>query len=133
MGGRFAGYTLFVQGDALHFEFTYYMFETQRVSTAQLPHGSVCFGFEFDAIDERNGELRLVVDGTARDARQIAIFPLMTHLEPLEVGEDNHTPVSARYRSPYRYTGSITEARISARPVNAQGDGRIADGLLAGQ
>lgn len=133
VGGRFAGYTLFVQDDALHFEFNYYMFASQRVSTSDVPTGDVELGFDFDQVEGRRGTLRLMVNGEALAVGPVDVYPLTTHVEPLEVGEDNFTPVSPSYRCPYRFTGSIKEARISTLPLSGGQVDEIAEALANGQ
>lgn len=133
LGGRFAGYTLYIKDGGLHFEFGYYMFERQHVTVAGLPAGRINLGFDYRPLDDRRGTVRLRVGDTVRADREIAVFPLLTHVEPLEIGEDNYTPVSPDYTCPFRYTGTIHQVSITGAKSSEQDAHGLASGFAQGQ
>ncbi|WP_029145658.1 arylsulfatase [Microbacterium luticocti] len=130
-GGRFGGWTLYVDEDRLHFEHNYLGRARYRVRSAQpIPAGDVLLGLEFavdgtfeispalsrDGIRGVRGTATVLVDGTV--AGQVAVertVPFNYGLtgEGFCCGFDSETPVSDRYEAPFPYTGLLREVLIS--------------------
>jgi arylsulfatase len=113
-GGRFGGYSLYVQGGRLRYTYNFLGAGlTHVVSEADVPDGAstVCLSFE------KTGPQPFGAGGVARlyiNDRQVAeaeisrTVPFMYALgESLQCGEDRGNAVSDTYQSPYRFTGRI--------------------------
>ncbi|GAA0711023.1 arylsulfatase [Dactylosporangium roseum] len=109
LGGRFGGYTLFVQDGRLRFECGYYLqprFQVQ--STDLLPER--CHSLGFVCEKEDNGlRLHLTVNGApASSGLSFRPVPVVHNgVEPFEIGRDGLSPVSPDYASPFEFTGTI--------------------------
>lgn len=117
LGGRFGGWSLFVLEDRLHFDYTYYSVTHSEVVSERLDlEGVTSLGFSFVPSSDSAGRVTLWVDGREVGGGEVDIVPLVhSSLEPFEVGADSLTPVSARYASPYRFTGEILQVRGDRR------------------
>jgi arylsulfatase A-like enzyme len=115
-GGRFGGFSLYVQGDRVRYAFNFAGVETVEIeSPADLGPGRHVAGVE---LTHRGGlamGATLVVDGEPVASAEIArTTPYRFALagEGLCCGYDDGTPVSDRYASPYEFTGSIHEVLL---------------------
>ena len=114
MGGDWAGWSLFVDGDRLRYHYNWYDLERYDITAdSPLPRGLVEVRMEFscDDANTRGGPatVRLFCNdslvGQGRVARQVR----GRFSECLDVGEDTLSPVWGGYRSrlPFRFTGRI--------------------------
>lgn len=130
-GGRFAGWSFFVQGGRLVYEHNYLGLERYRVvSQALVPAGRVTLGFEF-AIGgqfEISAELTAMgvqgvagigtlyindqAVGSGRIGRTVPFGWSLTG-EGLCCGYDSETAVSDQYQAPYRFTGTLDRVIVS--------------------
>lgn len=135
LGGRFGGWTLFVQDARLHFEYAYYSVTSTRLSTDPVDLDQIGeVGFTFTPEGKDSGRLALSVNGEERAEGPIEIVPLVhSSLEPFEVGSDSLTPVSASYESPYRFTGRIRRVRSQLRSAIPTDWERQTQGLVRAQ
>lgn len=134
LGGRFAGYALFVQDGRLHFQHTYYLREPHVLSHA-LPPGEHQLGFSYEAMDDKgHGVVSLLIDGRVTVHREVHLYPLLTHVERLEVGSDCYTPVSDFYACPFSFTGVLRSATIwSEWASNTDVDEAFASSIMLNQ
>ncbi|HEV2690224.1 MAG TPA: hypothetical protein VGV35_16820, partial [Bryobacteraceae bacterium] len=112
-GGRFGGYTFFVQGGRLHFAYNYLNKARYTIdSTEALPSGKVALKCDF-AYDGggpgKGGMASLFVNGKkVGEGRIEKTVRLVFSLdETFDVGEDTGTPASESYRVPFRFTGTL--------------------------
>jgi arylsulfatase len=119
MGGDWAGWSLFVDGDRLRYHYNWYDLERYDVTAdSPLPRGRVEIRMEFacDDTDTRGGPatVRLFCNdslvGTGRIPRQVR----GRFGECLDVGEDSLSPVWGGYRSrlPFRFSGRIERIEL---------------------
>lgn len=135
MGGRFAGWTLFVKDNLLVYEYNYVELERYVVtSRSEVPVGSSVLQMRFDLTGRLQGTAALLVDGSEVGRGEIPrTCPVTTGLEPLDCGQDTQTPVSGSYQSPFRFSGTIDRVEVEVRGrrprADTAGDGRVALGL----
>jgi arylsulfatase len=131
-GGRFAGWSLFVQGGKLIYEHNYVGLEHYRVmSDIAIPAGPVSLGMEFIITGqfEITSELTQMgvqgVKGRATlyindqpvgsgDIEKTVPFGWSLSGEGLCCGFDSETPVSELYKSPFYFTGQLERVVVSA-------------------
>jgi arylsulfatase len=114
MGGDWAGWSLFIDGDRLRYHYNWYDLERYEViADRPLPRGRVDIRMEFscDDPDKRGGPatVKLFYNGVLVGAGRIAKQVRGRFGECLDVGEDSLSPVWGGYRSrlPFRFTGRI--------------------------
>lgn len=117
-GGRFAGYSLFVDGGHLVYAHNVAGRETfEFVSETKLPDGqlTVCFEFETGRPElGSGGRVRLAVGDTTvceGDLPQTVPYRY-SYAETFNVGRDSGTPVSDRYAGPFEYSGEIRRVDV---------------------
>lgn len=114
IGGRFGGFSLFVQDNRLHFEYGFYLQPSYHVQSAEeLTVGRLECGFTVTG-DGADLSIQLTVDGeAAAPALPITFIPFTPYgIEPFEVGRDGLTPVSKRYSSPFEFTGQLDHVEV---------------------
>jgi arylsulfatase A-like enzyme len=107
-GNFFGGYTLFVQGGRLHFEYnaghTRYAVQSDRLIGA----GRRALALQFAKTGHLEGTATLLIDGTAAGAVDLTgTWPINPARSSLACGRDVGAAVSQRYRAPYRFTGTL--------------------------
>ncbi len=132
-GGRFAGYSLYVQDRRLHYVHNYLGLQEHRISSAEeLPTGRLTLRFVFTKSGEHQGNGALFVDD--RQVGEGEILRTVPHLfdhtaEGLCCGYDSGLPVTDEYRSPFRFTGTIARVvvDVSGTPyVDPEAEARAA-------
>ncbi len=122
-GGRFGGFSLFLQDTRLHYAFNFAGVETVEVEApTPLGPGRHIAGVQLDRGERLAMRVELVVDGTVVAEREIPrTTPYRFALagEGLCCGYDDGTPVSERYEAPFEFTGTIHEVvlDVSGTPV----------------
>jgi arylsulfatase len=129
-GGKFGGWSVFVQDGRVHYEYNYLGLDRYRVASEPLGVGAhtvdlaVELSGEFEiaptltalGMRGRGGRVTMVVDGgDARVLEVTRMIPFNYSLtgEGLCCGFDSETPVSDRYESPYPFTGEIAQVVLS--------------------
>ena len=69
----------------------------------------------------RAGTASLEIDGRECGHADLPLFMLMMSSVGPSVGYDHGSPVSGRYRAPYRFTGVLHDVVIQASPERATG------------
>jgi arylsulfatase A-like enzyme len=117
-GGRWSGYTLYVQGGRLVHE--YNLATEQRFclsSDRELPAGRCTVRFEFERTGRLCGRARLLIDGQPAGAGEIPrMMSMLIAVEGLDVGRDSLTPVSPAYASPFAFEGRIDHVTFELAP-----------------
>ncbi|MBV8171618.1 MAG: sulfatase-like hydrolase/transferase [Candidatus Eremiobacteraeota bacterium] len=124
-GGRFGGYSLFLQNGQPHF--TYNLIDTSPtpyrwVGASKLSAGQhkLTFSFVYDGGGFGKGGVgTLSVDGKAVDTHRVpATVPsTLPWFEGLDIGGDYSTPVDPSYTVPNKFTGSISQVVYHTGPL----------------
>lgn len=129
-GGKFGGWSVFVQDGRVHYEYNYLGLDRYHVASEPLAVGThtvdldVELSGEFDiapaltalGMQGRGGRVTLVVDGgdpLVLDVTRMIPFNYSLTGEGLCCGFDSETPVSERYESPFPFTGEIAQVVLS--------------------
>ena len=118
MGGRFGGYSLYVQGDRLTYVHNYVGIEEYRIeASGAVPAGRHTLKYTFEATGGPDysvgkgspGIGRLFIDDTLVGEAELPVtVPLIWGLgEILTCGYDQRTAVTDAYAAPFAFTGSI--------------------------
>lgn len=126
LGGRFSGFSFFVQNNRLSFVYNFFGLERYSiVSTEQLPKGSAKLRMEFTSTGNNSGTAALFIN--ERKVGEGAIpktVPLTFGLsEGMTAGRDPSTPVTESYQSPFVFTGKLTKVVMELKedPKTASG------------
>ncbi len=118
-GGRFGGYSLYVQGGRLVYTYNFLGRERWTVrSDRPIPAGRVELGFAFEKYGDRpfgpGGTARLYINGEPAGEGEIKrTVPFLFSLgEALQCGRDDGNPVSEDYQSPFEFTGELRRVII---------------------
>ena len=120
-GGRFGGYTFFVQYGRLHFVYNYLNKAHYAIdSTVPLPQGKVNMRYDFDydgGGTGKGGLGTLYVNGKkVGEGRIEKTVRLVFSLdETFDIGEDTGTPASESYRVPFRFTGNLNRVQVELK------------------
>ena len=120
-GGRFDGWSLYLQGGKLCFHYNWHGIERYSVTTDQpLPDGKVKLEFQF-AYDGgkpgSGGTVTLLVNGKkAGEGRVEKTIPNKLK-ETADVGRDLSTPVTEDYNVPFEFTGQLGDVVIELKPA----------------
>jgi arylsulfatase len=118
-GGRFGGFALYAKGGRLCYSYNFlgnrvYEFESE----AQIPSGPCTLGYSFEktgaAMIGAGGTGRLYINGEVVGEGEIKrTIPFFAGLaERLQIGRQEGSTTSERYRAPFEFTGKIKRAII---------------------
>ena len=110
VGGRFSGFSFFVQNKRLQFVYNYFGADRYSViSSEALPNGALKLRMEYTSTGENQGVAALFINDRKVGEGAIArTVPLTFGLsEGLTAGRDPSTPVSDTYQSPFPFTGKL--------------------------
>jgi len=132
-GGRFAGFSLFVQGGRLRYTHNYLGVREHRVvSDVDVPIGACTLRFQFTRTGEHRGVGALFIGerkvGEAEIAETVPNAFDRTG-EGLCCGYDSSSPVSREYEAPFAFTGAIARVTVEvegAAHLDAAADERAA-------
>ena len=126
MGGRFAGFSFFVQKNRLNYVYNWFGLERFSVSSTEaVPSGSVRLRMEFTTTGPDRGSAALFINGKQVGEHTIArLVPVTFGLaEGLTVGRDPSTPVTEGYQSPFAFTGKIKKVVMELKEDSKQATG----------
>ncbi len=121
-GGRFGGYSLYVQGGKLRY--AYNLLGRARfhiVSTVDVPKGPHILGCSFEKTGPHpfgaGGTVRLYIDGEQVGEGELPrTVPFIFALgQGLQAGADEGNPVTEEYTSPFRFTGTLKRVVVDVR------------------
>ena len=130
-GGRFAGWSFFIQGGKLIYEHNFLGIERYRVvSEVAVPTGPVTLGLEFQVTSQYEITPEMTAYGTqgvggvanlyvndqsvgSGEVPRTVPFGWSLSGEGLCCGFDSETPVSDLYESPFRFTGDLKHVVVS--------------------
>src|SRR6266542_4243448 len=110
LGGRFAGFSFFVQNNRLQFVYNFLGLERCNVvATEALPAGAAKLRMEFTNTGDNKGVAALFINDRKVGEGPIArTVPLSFNLsEGLTAGRDPSTPVTESYQAPFTFTGKL--------------------------
>jgi arylsulfatase len=117
-GGVVGGFTLYVKDRKPVYEYNCFTADRYKVTgTAALPAGPCIIRMEF-AYDGggfgKGGDVKLLVNGKQVGAGRIDKTEMLRFSadETFDIGCDTGSPVSADYRAPFRFTGTIKKVEI---------------------
>jgi len=119
--GGSAGYSLFVKDGRLNYENNFFGKERDLITASDvLPTGKVTAVFEYTHEDQTfggGGTGRLLVDGAEVGKARFARVPPMRYgaTETFDIGEDAGEAVSATYKGPFPFTGTVDEVMIDLK------------------
>lgn len=129
LGGRFAGWTLYVKDNRLVYEYNYLDIERYTVSSeTEVPVGRSQLSMRFEMTGRLRGRAVLLVDGREVGSGEIdRTCPITTGLEPLDCGQDTQTPVSPAYQSPFAFSGTIDRVVLEIHGKGPSSGGGLGD------
>ena len=134
LGGRFGGYTLYIQNNRLVYDYNF-LGISQYVVTSEVdvPKGPAMVRFVFSKTGEHQGKGTLFINGEKVGEGTIArTAPVRhSHSEGLEIGRDTITPVSEAYLCPFTFTGTLKKVVMEVSGEthqDPQGDFKVAMG-----
>src|SRR5262249_37609810 len=121
-GGRFGGFSLYVQSGRAHYPSNCAGLGEPTVSSAPLTAGRHLVGVEMTPRRGIAMHAQLVVDGDVVAEAEIARtapFRFALHGEGMCCGYDQGTPVSAAYDAPFAFTGTLHDVTVdvSGTPI----------------
>jgi arylsulfatase len=125
-GTENSGFSVFVQGDRLVFDYNAFDEHTIVESDLVVPEGTSHLTVRVRRTGGRTGTAAIEIDGQHCGSAALPLFMLMMSSVGPSVGYDHGSPVSARYRAPFPFTGTLHEVVIQASPE------RFADTTAAG-
>ncbi|MBB3221905.1 arylsulfatase [Pseudoduganella umbonata] len=117
-GGRFGGSSIFVQDGRLHYAQTNGAQPALVSSNRVLRRGKSQVTVEFDPAASGGAQVRLYQDGELLGEGAVPVrngFAYLPFGESFDLGQDPHTPVSERYKVPFRFTGTLGKVTIDYR------------------
>jgi arylsulfatase len=112
VGGRFGGFSFFVQKSRLAYAYNWVGLERYTVtSTEAVPTGAVRLRVEFTSAGPGSGTAALFINNKQVGQGNITrLVPFTFGLaEGLTIGRDPSTPVTESYQSPFAFTGKINK------------------------
>jgi arylsulfatase len=125
-GTENSGLSLFVQHDRLVFDYNAFDDHVILESEVPVPTGDSLVAVKVRRLSGRTGAVTVEIDGVPCGSADLPLFMLMMSSVGPSVGYDHGSAVSARYRAPYAFTGTLHEVVIQASPE------RFADASEAG-
>jgi arylsulfatase len=119
LGGRFAGYSFYVQQNRLSYTYNFLGLERFTISaTDPLPAGAATLRMEFTSTEKGKGIAALFVNGKKVGEGPISRTVPMTFglSEGVTVGRDPATPVSESYQAPFAFTGTLKKVVLALTP-----------------
>ncbi len=115
-GTENSGFSFFVQGDRLVFDYNAFDEHTIIESALAVPLGRSELTVRVRRGDGRSGAATVEIDGRPCGAAAYSLFMRMMSSVGASVGYDHGSAVSQRYAAPFRFTGTLHEVVIQASP-----------------
>jgi arylsulfatase len=115
-GGRFGGYSLFIQNKKLLFVYNLGDEKIELSSDNQfLSEGKVLLKFDFITDGNKGGTGALFINDKKVSEKQISRTSFRGSSEGISVGKDIQTAVSDKYKVPYAFTGKLNKVTIDLK------------------
>ena len=117
-GGMTGGYSMYLKGGKLHFDYNFLDGVHYHLSSADLPVGPTELKFNFIKTKEFGGTGELYINGAKVDVVEMPMMHIATYslAETFDVGADYGTQVDPGYEgSPFNFTGKLDRVVITLR------------------
>ena len=114
VGGMTGGFTMFIKGDRLYYDYNYLDGVYYTLASPPLPEGETELTFRFTKTGEFAGLGELFVDGEKVDEADMPKMHISTYslAETFDVGKDTGTQVSKLYEGPFPFVGQLDRVTI---------------------
>ncbi len=115
VGGMTGGFTMFIKGRRLYFDYNYLDGVYYTLKSRKLPKGKVDVKFNFIKTGEFAGTGELHVNGEKVDEVEMPQMHISTYslAETFDIGRDTGTQVSKIYKDPFPFTGALDKVVIT--------------------
>jgi arylsulfatase len=118
VGGMTGGYSMYIKGGKLHFDYNFLDGVHYHLTSAALPKGQTELKFNFIKTKEFGGTGELYVNGRKADTADMPMMHIATYslAETFDVGRDTGTQVDPNYEgSPFKFTGTLDRVFITLK------------------
>jgi len=114
-GGMTGGYSIFIKGDRVYFDYNYLDGVFYTLESEPLPEGKVDIKFDFKATKMFGGVGELYINGKKQDTVQMPDMHRSTYslAETFDIGIDTGTQVSKLYKGTNKFTGTLDKVVIT--------------------
>ena len=115
VGGMTGGYTMFIQGNRLFFDYNFLDGVYYTMSSRSLPQGPTDLKYNFIKTGEFAGMGELYVNGEKVDEIEMPQMHIATYslAETFDIGRDTGTQVSKLYKDPFIFNGDLDKVVIT--------------------
>ncbi len=115
-GSFLDGFSLFIQDAALSLAYNVLGNMTLCRTATMLHSGSLTVGVVFERGDDDTGTVTLMAEGQKIGSIGIPDVTRMSKMRGVDLGRDQHAPVSDVYKAPFEFTGIIHSIDICVKP-----------------
>ncbi|MCP4260098.1 MAG: sulfatase-like hydrolase/transferase [Planctomycetes bacterium] len=114
VGGMTGGFTMFIKGGQLYYDYNYLDGVYYTLASPQLPKGKTEMKFNFIKTKEFGGTGELYLNGKKVDTVDMPKMHISTYslAETFDVGRDTGTQVSKLYSGPFHFKGALDKVII---------------------
>jgi arylsulfatase len=115
-GGMTGGYSMYIKGRRLHFDYNYLDGVHYHLTSPRLPKGKTELKFNFVKTKEFGGTGELYVNGKKVDETDMPLMHISTYslAETFDIGADYGTQVDKAYEgSPFQFEGELDRVVIT--------------------
>ncbi|MHC4217886.1 MAG: arylsulfatase, partial [Planctomycetota bacterium] len=115
VGGMTGGFSMFIKGRKLYYDYNYLDGVFYTLKSKRLPKGPTELKFKFTKTVEFGGIGELYVNGELVDEAEMPKMHISTYslAETFDVGRDTGTQVSKHYKDPFPFTGALDRVLIT--------------------
>nr|WP_320131840.1 arylsulfatase [uncultured Holophaga sp.] len=126
MGDHAGGYTLYIKGDRLIYDYNFFGEHFRAVSTEKVPLGKSTLSYTFQPTGLFQGIGRLAIDG--RPAGEVTLpktFKALCTFDPFCVGRDVNIPTCSDYegKGEFPFTGRMSDMVVDIKPMGPRPGG----------
>ena len=125
-GTENSGFSFFVQGNRLVFDYNAFDDHVVIESDVEVPEGTLTLAVKVRRLSSRGGAAEIEIDDRPGGHADLPLLMLIMSSVGASVGYDHGSAVSTRYTAPFPFAGRLHEIVIQASP------GRLADAVAAG-
>ena len=125
-GTENSGFSFFVQGNRLVFDYNAFDDHVVIESDVEVPEGTSTLAVKVRRLSSRGGAAEIEIDDRPCGHADLPLLMLIMSSVGPSVGYDHGSAVSTRYTAPFPFAGRLHEIVIQASP------GRLADAVAAG-
>jgi arylsulfatase len=117
-GGMTGGYSMYIKGHKLHFDYNFLDGVHYHLTSSRLPKGKTDLKFNFIKTKEFGGTAELYVNGKLVDEADMPQMHISTYslAETFDIGRDTGTQVDPDYAgSPFVFEGELDRVVITLR------------------